>query len=79
MEPLLQWKLKCLPVIVNWFERAIHFLDQDEIEQSLESRKLSSVYKFVCGMPMLVIDSYQSKKMTHSRKRKRGDEEGSQQ
>jgi len=62
MEPLLQWKLKCLPVIVNWFERAIHFLDQDEIEQSLESRKLSSVYKFVCGMPMLVIDSYQSKK-----------------
>jgi Leucine-rich repeat (LRR) protein len=77
MEPFLQWKLKCLPVIVDWFERAKPFLDQDEIEQTLEieqsfeSRKLSSVYNFVRGMPMLVIDSYQSHEKTRRRSRKR--------
>jgi hypothetical protein len=71
IEPFLQWKLNFLPVIVDWFERARPLLNQDEIEQSLESRKLSSVYKFVRGMPMLVLDGHQSEQNTRRRSRKR--------
>eukprot|EP00984_Skeletonema_dohrnii_P014075 scaffold5881_cov103-Skeletonema_dohrnii-CCMP3373.AAC.4 len=62
MKPFFQWKLKFLPVMVAWFERA----QGNEWEQSLESRKLSSMYDFVRGMPMLV-----GQEMMRRRSRKR--------
>eukprot|EP00984_Skeletonema_dohrnii_P004382 scaffold1562_cov93-Skeletonema_dohrnii-CCMP3373.AAC.10 len=66
IKPFLQWKLKFLPVIINWFGRA-----QDAgLEQSLGGRKLSSVYSFVRGMPMLVTPS-QDQEKTRRRSRKR--------
>ena len=63
MKPFFQWKLKFLPLMVAWFERAQGI----ESEQSLDSRKLSSMYDFVRGMPMLI----QSKEKTRQRSRKR--------
>ncbi|KAK1734004.1 leucine-rich repeat protein [Skeletonema marinoi] len=66
MEPFFQWKLKFLPVMVAWFERA----QGNESEQSIESRKLSSMYDFVRGMPMLVCHQGQEKTRRRSRKRR---------
>ena len=67
MKPFFQWKLKFLPVMVAWFERA----QGNESEKSLESRKLSSMYDFVRDMPMLVVGGNQGQEKTRRRSRKR--------
>eukprot|EP00984_Skeletonema_dohrnii_P021657 scaffold10861_cov92-Skeletonema_dohrnii-CCMP3373.AAC.2 len=64
MNPFFQLKLKLLPVVVNWFRSArscmMHVNDPQEMTQrrSLPSRKLSAFYKFVRGMPSVVVTSY---------------------
>eukprot|EP00985_Skeletonema_marinoi_P023377 scaffold15564_cov127-Skeletonema_marinoi.AAC.1 len=69
MQPLLQWGLKFLPLAVAWFERAkpctaltIFDCDPDlrrrvleESDEAFESRKLTTMYEFVRGMPMEVM------------------------
>jgi len=69
MQPLLQWGLKFLPLAVAWFERAkpctaltIFDCDPDlrrrvleESDETFESRKLTTMYEFVRGMPMEVM------------------------
>eukprot|EP00984_Skeletonema_dohrnii_P021968 scaffold11082_cov74-Skeletonema_dohrnii-CCMP3373.AAC.5 len=67
MKPFFRWKLKFLPVMVAWFERA----QGNESEKSLESRKLSSMYDFVRDMPMLVLGGNQGQEKTRRRSRKR--------
>lgn len=94
MKPLFQWKLKCLPMVMDWFERAAspvqaHWrslvgtharcptkekLCQEFYEASLptvESRKLSALFKFVRGMPLFVIGKYQSTTVARAQSRKR--------
>eukprot|EP00984_Skeletonema_dohrnii_P004378 scaffold1562_cov93-Skeletonema_dohrnii-CCMP3373.AAC.6 len=66
IKPFFRWKLKFLPVIIHWFGRA----QEAGLEQSLGGRKLSSVYSFVRGMPMLVIGGHQEKTRRRSRKRR---------
>eukprot|EP00984_Skeletonema_dohrnii_P031842 scaffold24869_cov78-Skeletonema_dohrnii-CCMP3373.AAC.6 len=63
MKPFFHWKLKFLPVMVAWLERA----QGNESEKSLESRKLSSMYDFVRGMPMLVVGGNQGQEKTRRR------------
>ena len=64
MNPFFQWKLKLLPVVVDWFENCrscmMYVNDPQEMmqRQSLPSRELSALYKFVRGMPSLVVTSY---------------------
>ncbi len=65
--PLFQWKMKLLPFVVGWFQIANYLPD----ETSYESKKLSAVYKFVHGMPMLVIDGYQSQTPPRRSKRRK--------
>jgi Ran GTPase-activating protein (RanGAP) involved in mRNA processing and transport len=67
VESMLQWNLKLLPLQVSWFERVITLLHVDEHEwisdeslESIKSRKLSTVYKFVRGLPLLIVDGYRS-------------------
>jgi len=67
IKPFFHWKLKFLPVIINWFGRA----QEAGLEQSLGGRKLSSVYSFVRGMPMLVIGGHQSQDQEKTRRRSR--------
>jgi len=62
-------------LVVIWFERAWPIAAQIAVQsaaQSLENKKLSTVYKFVRGMPMLILDGYQSQKITTRCSRKRG-------
>jgi len=85
MEPLFRWKMKCLPLVVRWFEKVkmdyCENVDEssdcenvDESSESIECRQLSAMYKFVRGMPQLAVNGYRQQKMTgielKSKKRK---------
>eukprot|EP00985_Skeletonema_marinoi_P025874 scaffold19439_cov145-Skeletonema_marinoi.AAC.1 len=67
MKPFFQWKLKFLPVMVAWFQRA----RAAGLEHLLGSKKLSSMYDFVRSMPMLVLGGHQGQEKTLRRSRKR--------
>jgi hypothetical protein len=80
MEPFFQWKLKLLPVVINWFRKARSRLANDLAESiqrgSLPSRELSALYKFVRGMPAFAVTSYcQQLVMNAQAKRRRIDDE----
>ena len=62
MEPLFQWKLKFLPLIVNWFQEARIHQDVESAEV-FQCRELSAVYKFVRGLPLLTVDCYRNQKV----------------
>lgn len=46
--PMLEWDLKCLPLVVDWFDRAVMFSAHEE---NFETKKLDSVYQLVRGSP----------------------------
>eukprot|EP00984_Skeletonema_dohrnii_P026244 scaffold15567_cov74-Skeletonema_dohrnii-CCMP3373.AAC.4 len=71
MAPLLQWKLKCLPLAVGWFERAkscttlsideYNYTDDsrrvlEESEEVFQSRILTALYEFVRGVTEKVLE-----------------------
>ena len=66
MTPLLQWDLKCLPLVIGWFEKAklcttslIHEDESpilDESDEVFQSRVLTALYEFVRGMPKKVLE-----------------------
>ncbi len=62
VEPLLLWKLKLLPLLMSWFEAATTLVDDhkiiEESEATIRSRKISTLYKFIRGMPLLAMDGY---------------------
>ncbi|KAK1734350.1 leucine-rich repeat protein [Skeletonema marinoi] len=77
VEPLFQWKLKCLPLVVKWLENAKPYLfrvNANVPTEEFQYRQLSAVFKFVRGSPQLAVDGYRGKKMkniqTMSKKRK---------
>ncbi len=76
IESLFRWKLKFLPFLVTWFERArssiAPWVTNDSDFSDLEKRKLSAVHKFVLGMPLLIIDGYNSRRTNTRLARKRG-------
>jgi len=64
IEPLFKWKLKCLPLVVRWLEKAKPCLGYvSESTGTFQCRQLSALYKFVRGMPLLAGDGYRGKKM----------------
>jgi hypothetical protein len=74
------WKLKFLPLVVTWFKRARHVLvEMDALAglnlppcfEYLETIKLSAVYKYVRGMPLLTVDGYNSRRTSTRLARKR--------
>eukprot|EP00984_Skeletonema_dohrnii_P031463 scaffold23977_cov123-Skeletonema_dohrnii-CCMP3373.AAC.3 len=81
MEPFFQSKLKLLPVVVNWFQSARSRMLANNLEEtvqrdSLKSKELSALYKFVRGMPSLTVISYwQQFVMNAQAKRRRIDDE----
>ena len=67
--PLFQWKMKCLPLVVEWLEKAmmpylwnLNTYESTESTEYFQCRQLSAVYKFVRGMPQLVVDGYRRQK-----------------
>ncbi len=56
MVPLFRWNLKTLPLIKSWFDTFTS--SNDELKASIRSRKLSAVYQFVRGLPVLVVFNF---------------------
>ena len=60
MTPFFEWEFKVLPLIINWFERASSIKSKSkpkDFEPKIGPRKLSSVYQFVRGMPLLYVET----------------------
>lgn len=72
MTPFFQWKLKLLPVVLAWFERARSCRGYiEESTASFEAREISAMYQFIHGLPLLVANGFYSRKSkSHSKKRK---------
>jgi Ran GTPase-activating protein (RanGAP) involved in mRNA processing and transport len=64
VEPFFKWNLMFLPFVVSWLERVITLVHVDDHEwiseesvEAIQSRKLSTLYKFVRDMPGLATDA----------------------
>ena len=72
MEPFYQWKLKFLPMIVDWFWEASGTRGYfDESVEVFQRREVSAVYRFIRGVPQLVADGYWSQQLKEVRLKKR--------
>jgi hypothetical protein len=78
MQPLFVYKLKLLPLIMNWFRRSIVLcqLYDDKVgvwresPSKLRRRELSAVFKFVRDMPLLVIEGFWTNVLNESQAKK---------
>jgi Ran GTPase-activating protein (RanGAP) involved in mRNA processing and transport len=73
MTSLLQWKLKLLPFVLAWFERAQSCRTYlKESIMKFERRELSALYQFIHGLPLLAASGFYKQMSTeaHSKKRK---------
>ena len=57
MLPFFEWEFKCLPIALRWLERASVYEMSDDFEQNIEERKLSTIYQFVRGLPLLYVET----------------------
>ena len=57
MLPFFEWEFKCLPMVIGWLERASEFEMPGGFEPNIEPRKLSTIYQFVRGMPVLYVET----------------------
>ncbi len=73
MEPFFEWKMKFLPVVIYWLQRArpSRLGIGTESNKKSASRKLSALYKFVRGMPDLAVIGYWEGRMIHIEAEKR--------
>jgi len=60
MMPFFEWEFKVLPLMVNWFERASA---KPISGPNIGPRKLSSIYQFVRGMPLLYVETRLKKEL----------------
>ena len=56
MQPFFEWDLKVMPYAVRWFDDAIATLIANQMPETLQQRKLSAIYQFIRGFPMLYIE-----------------------
>ena len=74
MQRIFVYKLKLLPLIMNWFRRSIQLcqlrdgkvLEWRESISKHRRRELSEVYKFVREMPLLVIEGFSTNVLNES-------------
>ena len=57
MLPFFEWEFKVLPLALHWLERASEFEMPRGLEPNIEERKLSTIYQFVRGMPVLYVET----------------------
>jgi len=56
MLPFFEWEFKVLPLVLSWFERA-SVVQLPTFEHNMDRKKLSSIYQFVRGMPVLYVET----------------------
>ena len=57
MLPLFEWEFKVLPLVLEWLERASEYEMPEDFDPNIEERKLSTIYQFVRGMPVLYVET----------------------
>ena len=57
MMPFFEWEFKVLPLMIDWFERASSITMPENFQLNIGPRKLSSIYQFVRGMPLLYVET----------------------
>ena len=57
MLPFFEWEFKVLPLVLDWLERASILEIPDDFEPNIDKRKLSTIYQFVRGMPLLYVEA----------------------
>ena len=57
MQPFFEWEFKVLPLVIGWLERASECDMLEDFEPNIGRRKLSTIYQFVRGMPLLYVDT----------------------
>ena len=63
MTPFFEWEFKVLPLIINWFEKASSIGMPSNSQLNIGPRKLSSIYQFVRGMPLLYVETILRKEL----------------
>ena len=57
MTPFFEWEFKVLPLMIDWFEKAATVDMPEDFESNIEPKKLSSIYQFIRGMPLLYVET----------------------
>ena len=57
MLPFFEWEFKVLPMALSWLERASEYQMPEGFEPNIEERKLSTIYQFVRGLPVLYVET----------------------
>jgi len=57
MLPFFEWEFKVLPLVLGWLERASVCDMPRDFEPNIDKRKLSTIYQFVRGMPVLYVET----------------------
>ena len=57
MTPFFEWEFKVLPLMIDWMERATSITMPRNFEPNIGPRKLSSIYQFIRGMPLLYVET----------------------
>ena len=70
MMPFFEWEFKILPLMINWFEKASSITMPSNVQPNIEPRKLSSIYQFVRGMPLLYVEAQLRKQLEDIKSRK---------
>ena len=63
MQPFFEWEFKVLPLMLSWFERASAIDMPNNFQPNIGRRKLSSIYQFVRGMPVLYVETRLKKEL----------------
>lgn len=54
-----------MPLLIDWFERASSITMHENFQPNIGPRKLSSIYQFVRGMPLLYVETYLMKELEY--------------
>ena len=63
MQPFFEWEFKVLPMILDWFERASACEMPAGFDAKLGERRLSCIYQFVKGLPLLYVEASLKKQL----------------
>eukprot|EP00984_Skeletonema_dohrnii_P002838 scaffold972_cov126-Skeletonema_dohrnii-CCMP3373.AAC.2 len=74
VEPFFLHKLKFLPIVMSWLQSGSGRLCRGHLEElysEYQKRELSTVYKFIRGMPLLASDGYWNQRLNIVRSKRR--------
>ena len=57
MLPFFEWEFKVLPLALRWLDRASEFEMPEDFDPNIDGRKLSTIYQFVRGLPLLYVET----------------------